>query len=298
VAETIAIVPEAGGLPAGYAYESPLVFNLSAVTSAPGSYLIALQHNPNGQGWRLSGSTSYQNPIRVTVQAAGLSPDSYEQNNAIAEASLLPLQFTGDIGFHSTQGTNFHLGTDQDYYKVELPAGQNYAVIARVQDSYKSEDGVVYSADALFSYSTDGGATWSNAYDDIMSEEEPMVIENGGTVYFHVAPYFSGETGTYKFEVAVEQGVSTSVIEDDASAAVRVYPNPAKHFVTVDLAQVNGTVSQVNLLNVQGKQLQSAKVDGRQSTLQFSLESLSDEVVFVQILSSEGTITKKIVVSK
>lgn len=297
VAEVISIIQEGNGLPSGHTYEAPLVFSLPAVTVEPGSYLLALQHSPAGQSWQLTGSTYHQNPIRVTVQAAGLSADSYEQNDAIDQASALPLEFVGEIAGFSTKDANFHVGADQDYYKIELPAGYTYKMAARLQDSYKSEEGEVFSADALFSYSTDGGATWSNAYDDLMSEQY-VEIANGGTVYFHVAPYFSGETGTYMFEVAAEKGSPTSISEEEATAPVRVYPNPAKHFVTVDLAQVNGTVSQVNLLNVQGKQLQSTTVDGGQKTLHFSLESLSDEVVFVQILSSEGTITKKVVVSK
>jgi hypothetical protein len=92
--QTIGIMNEDNGLQVGYTYLAPfLTFSTNSITVEPGTYLMAVQHNPNNTGWVLTGSTDFQNPIKVTVVASAIQPDSYESNNSLAQAYNLPVSW-------------------------------------------------------------------------------------------------------------------------------------------------------------------------------------------------------------
>ncbi len=214
-AQTINTYNESGGLPSGYTYVSPyLTFNTSAVSVNPGTYLLAVQHKTTSGSWNLTGSTNYPNPIKVIVKEAPLQPDIYEPNNTVQQSYALPVIFSGNSSTVSTTGSNCHIGTDIDYYKVNLPSGYDYKISARLHDSNNSGNGIAYSIDALFSYTTDG-SSWSDAYDDVMSGN--ITLNNGGTVNFVVAPYFSGPTGTYLLELNITRSAIVATIANAAT---------------------------------------------------------------------------------
>lgn len=202
--QTINSITENQGLPTGYTYVSPfLTFATNAITAEPGSYLLAVQHKRNGSAnYELTGSSYFSNPIKVTVQAPAIQADIYEVNNTPAQAKPLPASFAGNTANIKTTGSNCHVGSDYDYYKIDLPAGYNYSISARVHDSYSSGNGIEYSLDALFSDSLAiNGSTWSDAYDDVMPGA--VSLFGGGTIYFKVSPYFTGEIGTYLLDVNI-----------------------------------------------------------------------------------------------
>ncbi|MBS1945066.1 MAG: hypothetical protein JST98_07680, partial [Bacteroidetes bacterium] len=56
--QEIGVLNENNGLPAGYTYQAPgLTFGPAAITAAPGTYLLAIEHNPSNSGWQLTGSS-------------------------------------------------------------------------------------------------------------------------------------------------------------------------------------------------------------------------------------------------
>ncbi len=209
--ETIGALNEVNGLQAGYIYPSPyLTFTTGAITAPPGSYLIALQHLPTNGSFTLTGSTStFINPISVTVVQAPNQADIYEVNDVFNQSYSLPLSFTSNTASVKTIGSNSHVGTDNDYYKIILPSGYNYTITPRLQDSYSSNNGNTYTIDALFTYSADG-INWSSVYDDVISGN--ITVNNGGTIYFHVAPYFQGNVGTYLLDVNLSRTALPSQI--------------------------------------------------------------------------------------
>ena len=200
--QDIATYNEANGLPVNYTYTAPfLTFSTSSITSSPGSYLIALQHKSTAGSWELTGSTStFINPVNVTVIEAPLLADVYEDNDSFAKSKSLPITFSSNVTSIKTVGSNAHIGTDIDNYKIVLPTGFNYTLTPRLQDSFNSTNGITYTLDALFAYSLDG-VTWSEAFDDVITGN--ITINNGGTIYFKTAPYFQGNTGTYLLDVSV-----------------------------------------------------------------------------------------------
>ncbi|MEP7108141.1 MAG: C10 family peptidase [Ferruginibacter sp.] len=203
-AETIGTYDENAGLPPGFTYLPPyLTFSNTAIVSDPGTYFLAVVHKSITGNWELTGSSYYQNPIKVIVKLPDLQPDKFEDNNTTVQSYTLPLSIPGNNATVSTQGSNCHLGTDYDYYKINLPAGYNYTISARLHDAYNSGNGNTYSLDALFSYSTDG-VNWSGAYDDVLPGS--LSMSGGHSIYFDVAPYFTGTTGTYLLDIQVTKG--------------------------------------------------------------------------------------------
>jgi hypothetical protein len=295
-AQTIGTINENNGLPAGYTYKSPfLTFSTSSITANPGTYLLAVQHNPNNSGWQLTGSSYYLNPIKVTVVAPSLQPDIYEPNNSIAQSYNLPITFSGNKAIKNTVGSNCHITSDNDFYKIVLPSGYNYTITPRLHDSYNSGNGNTYTLDALFSYSTDG-STWSDAFDDVMTGN--IELNGGGTVYFQVAPYFAGQTGTYLLDMSLTRTSTIGISENQISDNVKVCPNPAKNFVLIDFNEFNDKINQLNLLNVQGQNVFTSNTINQTKLFTVPLTNLSDGIYFLQIQTDKGILNKKIIISK
>lgn len=249
-AETIATIDENGGLPSSYSYEAPyLTFNTTAITVNPGTYLLAVQHNPNDTGWQLTGSTNFQNPVYVTVTAPATLADMYESNNTEATAHSLPTNFTGDNATVLTTGSNSHTGSDYDYYSIDLPSGYNYTITARVHDSYNSGNGKTYTNDVLWSYSEAG--IRSDAIDDILSSN--ISVTDGGTVNFQVAPYFEGEMGTYLLDIQISRVASSLGIEDiSISNSFNIFPNPTADYLNISNSN-NQKIETVLIIDISGK---------------------------------------------
>jgi len=295
-AQSINDITESNGLPSGYVYVSPFLnFSTDAITVSPGTYLLAVLHYPENGSWELTGSTNFQNPIMVTVKAPSIPVDPYEPNNSVGQSYNLAPSFTGNTSTSKTSGATCHLTSDTDYYKFDLPSGYNYTIKPRLHDSYSSTDGTVYTLDGLFSYSLDG-IKWSGAYDDVMSGN--FTLKGGGVLYIHVAPYFAGEMGTYSLEVNITRASSAGVENEVMDDLISVYPNPASDIVTVDLSRFQGRINRINLLNINGQQVDSEIIREMEQTKKWSVAELTDGIYFFQFISNEGVMTKKITVSK
>ncbi|MDP3928187.1 MAG: C10 family peptidase [Bacteroidota bacterium] len=190
-------------LPSNSQFTNGLTYTFDGgIEDSAGTYLFFVWNKPTGGDWTVLGNGTFSNPISVQVKDPSLTPDMYEVNNTMATAFNLPLVFAGNTASKNTLGSNIHLGNDYDYYKIILPTGYNYTINSRLHDSYNSGNSQTYTVDALLSYSTDG-TTWSDAFDDIITS--PIVLNGGGTVYFKVAPYFTGSIGTYLLETSVSR---------------------------------------------------------------------------------------------
>jgi hypothetical protein len=295
LSETIDIYDETTGLPSGFVYNENLSLSSSSITSEPGTYLLAVQYNPNNTGWQLTGSTDYQNPVKIIIVATTLEPDIYEDNNSVVQSYGLPISFVGNSASVNTEGSNCDVTSDNDFYKVVLPFGESYLVTPRIHDSYNSGDGNVYSLDGIFSYSTDG-VYWSDVFDDVMPGG--IYLNNGGTVYFHIAPYFAGEKGTYLLDIELARNVPTSITENNMEDFINVFPNPAKDFVTIDLKNINDKINLVNLLNSQGQSVYSENINKVANTWNVPLQELPDGIYFLQIQTNNGIVARKIIVGK
>jgi hypothetical protein len=294
--ETIYEITESEGLPPGYHYAYPyLTFSTYAIGVEPGTYLLAITHKWSGYDWELTGSSYYQNPVYVTVQAEAIQPDIYENNNEVVQAYPLPVSFSGNTAYQNTQGANLHIETDYDYYRLNLSAEYNYTITARLHDSYDSGNGNVYTVDALFAYSMNG-TDWSDAYDDVMPGN--IAINSGGTLYFTIAPYFAGETGTYLLDMSITRVAAGGIGESDGADLIKVYPNPARELVNIDLSAFQDELNRIDVYDVSGQQVLSCAVPDRVNFYSLPILQMPDGIYYLRLQFLQGTLTKKITISR
>jgi hypothetical protein len=188
--QDIQVLNETNGLPQNYSYNGGLDFS-GVLSAEPGTYLLVLAYKYSGSdSWYYAGSSNFQNPVYVNVQAQPLGPDIYEPNNSISNAYEFYPQFNNDTESYIIPSSNIHIGDDTDYYVFSFPSGYDYTLNANVFDSYNDEN---YSGDVVFSFSIDNGVTWSDVYESVSNED--LFIPNGGDVYINSAPILAGITG-------------------------------------------------------------------------------------------------------
>lgn len=282
-------------LPKNSYYVKGLTFTTANVTVKPGTYLLALTRlDTMTSNWWLVGSTYYQNPIKVNVQAPALSPDKYEVNDTTSTAYNLSLSFSSNSASVKTTGSNFHTGSDQDYYKAVLPTGFDYTITARLQDMYSSNDGNTYTVDAGFSYSIDNGANWFGSYDDVMPSA--IKVKKGGTIIFHCTPNFTGSTGTYELDLALTRTVTSGIENAVANNKIEIYPNPAHSMINIDLSQLSENPEQISLINMQGQQIMNITSGLGQKNIPISVSNLAQGIYIVKIQTQKENITKEIMI--
>ncbi len=286
-------------LPPNYHFTNGLTFASQNISCDPGTYLMALQYLPDGSGqsWQLCGSTNYTNPIEVIVQTAPYSPDQWEPNNSLAQASVLPLSFIGNNASVTTPNANISNtsagSVDYDYYKINLASGFSYTISARLNDSRNSGNGQVYTEDAIFSYSADGN-TFSNTFDDLMPNS--ILSPNGGTISFLVSPKFTGTSGTYLLEISVLR--NPLGIEEPPFEAIRIYPNPVKDVLRLDLASFKGNTGEIQVLNAEGKELLKLSQVSPGQAYSLPVDQLPEGLYVLRMKTGSGWYSEKFVISR
>jgi hypothetical protein len=279
----------------GITLNAGMYYNVDFVNTGlnvdPGDYYVAFFYSLDGTNWNLVYSTSFPNPFTITIVEPGLSPDMYENNNTQANAYALTTNFTGNNAAAATPGSNMHIGNDYDYYKVNLPAGTNYSITARVHDSYNSGNGNNYTNDVQFSYVVNGG-TASTPYDDVMPG--PIFVQGGGTVNFFVADYFTGSTGSYLLDLQIVKGDNVSVEETELNK-LSVFPNPAQDEVFVDAGELEGKYS-IKIYNAIGEVMQEVTGTASAQLIKLDVSKLASGTYNLQLVSDKATNTTKLIV--
>ena len=282
-AQNIAVLNCNQGLGPDYHYNGGLDFT-GEITVEPGSYYMELAFQRQGESsWYYAGASEFQNPVRVEVVAAPVTVDPYEANNSANTAYLLPCIISGNTASVATTGSNLHNNTDIDYYKIQLDPGRTYTITPRLNDSYNSGDGIYYTVDAKFAYSTDGN-NWSEYYDNAL---DSSITFGGGTLYFCVMPYFEGKTGTYLLSINVAIGTG---VEENDETAFSVYPNPTKGLININCPGAE----ELRIYNSIGQQVMSINTNG-ENAKQVDLSALPSGVYVLQATGYGQTMTHRIV---
>lgn len=290
--ETIGTYTESNGLPAGYTYNSPyLTFSSAAITSNPGTYLLAVFEQQVGFNAYLAGGDLFTNPVYVDIVAAAILPDIYEVNNTAGTAYTFPLSFSGNTASVNTTGSNNHIGTDYDFYKIDLASGYSYQITARSQDSYNSNDGNTYTNDVLWSY--DIGSGFSNANDDVMTGT--IDVTGPTTVTFQVAPYFLGNIGTYRLDISVVRAVYTGIEELSNELGINFYPNPASESISFKFNQADCKINKIEVYDAMGQLVKNQKAFENNK---LDVSDLSKGIYFVSVSTNKGIVKSKFNVLK
>ena len=263
-------------------YYDSIIFT-NKITVEPGTYLLMLAYQKKGEStWYYAGSSYFQNPAFVIVEAPLVYADKYEPNNTCASAAKLPVSFSGNKATVKTTGSNFHIGTDQDYYKIDLPAGYSYTVKARLHDANNSGDGNIYYVDGLFSYSTDNCSTWSDTYDDIMTSS--ITMPDGGSICFLAAPYFEGKIGTYLLEVNIDRTPTVS-ITTITNNELRIFPNPTtgQLIIASPTPSTGGEQTTIEIYDIVGKRVQQSPMSALSPETTIDISHLSNGMYFLKI---------------
>ncbi|MCS6934489.1 MAG: thiol protease/hemagglutinin PrtT [Chitinophagales bacterium] len=276
-------------LPSGY--YNTYQFSSQGVNIPPGTYYVAFFSSTDGQYWNLVYNNNHPNPVLVTFVSAPLNPDQYEANNSATSAYNFTVSFSGNSAAVQTTGANIHVGNDYDYFKINLPAGYNYTISARVHDSYNSGNGQTYTNDVQFSYQTNGG-NWSDPYDDIMPG--PFTLYNGGNVIFWISNYFTGTTGTYLLDVNIQRSPTTA-LADEESELLQIYPVPANNILNVNLPN-SATNSNLQITDLQGRIVKEMHIGNSIGSLQCELGDVIPGVYVIQITSPSFVAKRKFIV--
>ena len=261
-------------------------FYTSSLNISPGTYLLAVFHQPTYGDFILTGSTSgAPNPIKIIVQAAPYAEDSYEMNDDVDHSYALIPTFTDNTSNITTTNTNFHVGSDWDFFSINLEDGYNYDIDIRLHDAYNSGDGNTYTVDALFLYSFDG-ENWTGTYDDIMPS--PISTAGNTTLYCVTSPYFLGETGTYLLDINIDRSSTTAIETSKVANEISISPNPCSNYIEV-LGTVN--IDMYSIYDITGKlQLESNVVNNY-----IDVSSLSKGIYFINIKTSNKNYIRKFI---
>jgi Peptidase C10 family/Spi protease inhibitor/Secretion system C-terminal sorting domain len=259
----------------------------------PGTYWIAFYESTDGgANWNfIYNSQADPNPVPITFVAPPIAPDQYEPDNTPDSAYVFPVNFTGNNCEIQTTGSNIHWGEDVDFYKINLPSGTDYAITAHVDDSYNSTNSIVYTNDVVLSYSQDGGNTWSDAYDPALPGQ--IGVANGGSVIFLVADYFEGSVGTYLLDINITQGVLA--INETAQNTLKIYPNPASDYVTIDAGNTTGNYT-LKLYNALGEVVSQSNGILSGQKLTTNVKGFAAGMYTIQLITDAGTVNSKLVV--
>ena len=283
---------ETGGLPSGYIYLEPYItFSCPTITAQPGTYVLAILETEAGTTTPyFIGGTYFSTPINIVVVDPPLSPDAYEPNNTQSSARTLTTQWSNNFAEVKTNGSNIHTDTDYDYYKINLASGYNYNITARAHDSYNSGNGQVYTDDILWSYNA--GQGWSESYDDIMSGT--ITVIGSGVVYFQVASYYTGQTGTYLLDIQIQRGTHVN-IDELKSSTLKLFPNPASNIVYITHEDIQGE-AEWQIFNGLGQKVLTGNF--YQNAIEIDISGLFEgSYSFVTVINNKKY-TKKFIINK
>jgi hypothetical protein len=245
-----------------------------------------------GTGGGSGGFYSNQHAILGIMPESPIPADKYEKNNNTATAYLLNLSYNGYNASANTAGSNIGFG-DEDFYKIDLPAVKNYQYVikATLHDKNKTTTSPnPFTVNAQFHHSSTG-VIWSQPVEDVMADSIVVSANFASTYYFKVLPAKSGDTGTYRLDIDIK--AKTTGIEDVHSAAnVKIYPNPAKDVVYIDMADVK--VQNINITDVQGR-LQRTMAP-TQKLASIPVNGLPAGMYFIQLMTDKEVVTRKITI--
>lgn len=265
-------------------YYSTYTFNNLLIPPSGDYDLYVLYLNDqNTTYYAVADQSNYINYLSLTSICA--DPDSYEANNTLNNAYLLGSCTTSSKTFNIN--ANFHTITDVDYYQINLPAGYNYTVEANI---YSSTNSTNYTSDAHVRLKVNSG-NWSSFYS---SQIPSRTINNGGSIYFNVAPTTSGKRGTYQLHIYIRRSSSVGLDDDvDKENEIVIYPIPASDFCTLSWPQWT-LGSRLQLMNISGQILIEQTISAE--TTYINLSSYADGLYFVRIIADDKVqTTQKII---
>lgn len=252
-----------------------LAFATTQTTFARDAQVVQAGSYNQGQGYEMG------NIFDVTANQTLTGVDVFVAATSTANCQIYGLLYSIDAGtgdFVYAQPTALHTVTSGELgTMITLPLSASYPLLAG--NSYLLVVG---------SYG-DGGAT------------DDFVVGTSGISEAQTTFYLDGNenTGTWYYStstpmVRMNFSTSLSVSENTANVDVNVYPNPVVGEATIE---VNGAVaSTITVVDLAGKVVYTTNATEGTSKVSFSTANFSAGVYTVNVATSAGTVTKKMVV--
>lgn len=277
-------------------FADSLNFYNDSIPLVPGVYMLKLMHKRDGSTYELTGSSEKGlNPFKIDFIEPLPVSDIYEVNDSLEIAFPLNVNYLSvndkglttlsNFGQVTTPFSNLHNSHDFDFYKVGLEPGYDYLLNVMVHDKMVSNNGLKYTLDAAFSFSTDG-VTWSKLFDD---EPSGDISTEDTLVYFKIAPSVPGFIGTYLLDIKVEKKTKTS-LKPLESPGFSVYPNSFTDFVKVSCQEI---IKEYLLYDMQGRIQKNASVYSYQAKL--DLSDCKKGMYILKLVSESGIYFEKLI---
>ncbi|MEI6457045.1 MAG: T9SS type A sorting domain-containing protein, partial [bacterium] len=242
-------------LPAGSS-SGQLTFSTNKIPVYAGSYLLALWYKPSAKiEYDLVGSTGFGNPVKVQVDASPLVKDSYEPNDSLPIATILPLSFSGNKATVKTVNANCHVGTDVDMYKIQLPMGNSYTIDAKLRNS-DYDTTLTRPLNGFLSYWGPQDTAWYYSCNNLNPPQ--FVAKDGGELLFLVETNFIKQTGMYQLEIEISKN-PLGIEESDPSSTLVVYPNPSSGTIYLVNKEADPKTSEIIVRNIVGTVIYNKK---------------------------------------
>ncbi len=272
-------------------YTNGLTFNCSALDVPAGKYMLALFNRDQGGDWQFINPGDYVNPIIIDILPSVLAADRYEPNDAQGSAARLSLSFSGGNGTAGTDGANIHASRNDDYYRIDLPAGYDYTFHAVLHDSW-TDEAAGYTNDVSVMWNA--GEGWSDVYDD---STDAFTVRGGRALLLKVQSLFLGTLGTYDLDLRATR--TTSAVPADPETphlALEAYPNPASTSLDVRLDPRYGRILELSLLDAAGRSVRTVAGDAVGSALHLDVADIPSGAYIVRATTDRGTLVRRVMV--
>jgi len=244
------------------------------------------------------GNTNYNNMITFP----GLC-DTSGSATIVAPAGYVTYQWYGPNDTNVIAGANTQTlttnATANDTFSVKCTsaagclAGFSYIMQSSSVNVYSSTDtvnagsAVVLSATGAITY------TWVSSDGGSYSGSSITVYPMANTTYTVTGSDLNGCTDSASMRIYVINQISTGITKNAVINDLQVYPNPANQSITIDCKLKN---AQLTLYDVLGNKIKQLVLENETTVL--DINSLDKGVYFLDIQTTDRTITKKIVVQR
>ena len=270
---------------AGNYYTGGLTFSDSSTITltAPGNYTIGIYYLPSGSNnWLQAGSTNYTNPVSVTINGPSNSNISLYSNISPSPATFFQGQPASVTVNLINNGSTTYLGT---YEAVLLDLSGNLVQsLGTYTESVGLPAGDIYNPSLTF-----------NSNSITVPEGEYILAigeEESGTSNYY---YCGGQTYSNPILIDVVNSGFSTAVQQVATTSIKVYPNPARDFITIDAGNNNGNFT-LKIFDAIGQVISETQGDLNGQKISINVNSWAVGVYNIQLKTEAGLVNTKFVV--
>ena len=270
---------------AGNYYTGGLTFSDSSTITltAPGNYTIGIYYLPSGSNnWLQAGSTNYTNPVSVTINGPSNSNISLYSNISPSPATFFQGQPASVTVNLINNGSTTYLGT---YEAVLLDLSGNLVQsLGTYTESVGLPAGDIYNPSLTF-----------NSNSITVPEGEYILAigeEESGTSNYY---YCGGQTYSNPILIDVVNSGFSTAVQQVATTSIKIYPNPARDFITIDAGNNNGNFT-LKIFDAIGQVISETQGDLNGQKISINVNSWAVGVYNIQLKTEAGLVNTKFVV--